>query len=96
MKLKEKSKESDKGGLTVYRKLEPALRMTNIDASERFPDEYFIIRLDNQKALNQMGTVLYVGNDGEELFGLALRFDDPTNCRVSEGTNLQRAWGYLR
>jgi hypothetical protein len=77
----------------MYKKIEPALRMTGNEASERYPDNYILIRWDNMNPSDDTGTILYVGNDGEELFSLVMKLDDPTNCGVSEGINLQRSLG---
>ena len=77
----------------MYKIIEPALRMTSNEASERYPDSYILMRMDSMSPSNDMGTVLYVGDDGDELFSLAVKFDDPTNCGVSEGLNLQRSLG---
>jgi hypothetical protein len=73
----------------MYRKIEPPLRMTKNEAAERFPDSYILIRLDTHIPSNCMGTVLYVGDDGDELFALARKLDDPTNCLVTEGLYVQ-------
>jgi hypothetical protein len=72
----------------VYKKIEPALRMTVNEASERYPDSYILFRRDSMNPSNDMGTVLYVGDDGDELFSFARKLDDPTNCGVVEGLNL--------
>jgi len=77
----------------MYRKIEPPLRMTKNEASERYPDSYFLIRMDSTNLSNDMGTVLYVGDDGDELFSFGMKLEDPTNCGVSEGLNLHRSLG---
>ena len=33
----------------MYRKIEPALRMTANEASERYPDIYIVIQMDSMK-----------------------------------------------
>ena len=35
----------------------------------------------------EMGTVLYVGDDGDELFALAMTFDNPNLYGVVDGLN---------
>ena len=77
----------------MYNRLEPAPRMKKNEAAERFPDNFILIRMDTMNPSNSMGTVLYVGDDGDELFSLAMSLDDPTNCGVSEGLNLRRSLG---
>jgi len=77
----------------MYKKIESASRMTKNEATERYPDSYILIRMDSMSLSNDMGTILYVGDDGDELFSLAMKLDDPTNCGVSEGLNLQRSLG---
>ena len=49
--------------------------------------------MDSMDLSNQMGTILYVGDDGDELFSLVMKFDDPSNFRVSEGLNHRRSLG---
>ena len=77
----------------MYRKIEPALRMTANESSERYPDEYILIRMDSRSLYNDIGTVLYVGDDGDELFSLVMKFDDPSLYRVAEGMNHRRSLG---
>ena len=68
----------------MYRKLEPVLRMTANEASERYPDSFIIMQMDSKNLSNDMGTVLYVGDDGDELFSLVMKFIDPSIYRVIE------------
>ena len=77
----------------MYKKIEPTLRMTANDAYERFPDSYIIMRMDSMKLSNDMGTVLYVGDNRGEMFSLVMKLDDPNLCGVMEGLNLQRSLG---
>ena len=74
-------------------KLEPALRMTSHDAAERYPDSYILMRMDDINPSNDMGTVLYIGKDGDALFALAIQLDNSYLCGVTEGLNLQRSLG---
>ena len=69
----------------MYQQIEPALRMTSNEASERYPDRFVIMRMDSMNPSNDMGTVLYIGDDYNELFSLILEFDDFSNCGVVEG-----------
>ncbi|MDR2571794.1 MAG: hypothetical protein LBD23_16070 [Oscillospiraceae bacterium] len=73
--------------------VQPALRMTSNEATERYPDNYILVRMDNMNPSDDMATVLYIGDDRRELFSLVMQLDDPTNCGVSEGINLQRSLG---
>ena len=76
----------------MYRKIEPPLRMSSIEASERYPDEYIIMQMDSINPSDDMGTVLYVGDNMSELFSIVMKLD-MENCGVSEGLNLQRNLG---
>ena len=67
------------------------LRMTDIEASERYPNCYIAMRKDSRSS--GMGTVLYVGDDQGELFQLVLRLENPAFCGVLEGLNLRRSLG---
>ena len=67
------------------------LRMTDIEASARYPDSYIAMRKDSRTS--QMGTVLFIGDNQSELVRLILNLDDPTFCGVREGLNLQRSLG---
>ena len=77
----------------MYKKIEPSLRMTANEASERYPDSYIVMRMDSMNPSNDMGTVLYIGDDGDELFSLVMKFDDPSLCGVTEGLNHMRSLG---
>ena len=67
------------------------LRMTQIEASERYPNRYIAMRLDNM--FSEMGEVLYIGDNQSELLRLILDLDDPTYCGVHEGLDIQRSLG---
>ena len=77
----------------MYRKIEPALRMTVNEASEKYPNEYVLMQMDNKNLSDDMGTALYVGDDGDELFSLVIKFIDPSFYRVIEGLNHLRSLG---
>ena len=77
----------------MYRKIEPVLRMTAKEASERYPNEFIMMRMDSMDPSNDMGTVLYIGDDGDELFALVMRLDDHNLCGVTEGLNHRRSLG---
>ena len=77
----------------MYRKIEPTLRMTVNEASEKYPNEHILMQMDSKNLSNDMGTVLYVGDDGDELFSLVMKFNDPSLYRVIEGLNHLRSLG---
>ena len=67
----------------MYRKLEPAPRMTTHEASERYPDSHILMQMDNIRDLsNEMGVALYVGDDGDELFSLQVHLPVPSGLVV--------------
>jgi hypothetical protein len=74
-------------------KIEPAQRMASNEAAERYPDNYILMRMDSKNPSNDMGTVLYIGDDGDELFAFAMKLDDPNLCGVTEGLNHRRSLG---
>ena len=74
----------------MYVKVEDNQRMTDIEASERFPDSYIIMRMDSMNT--QMGTVLYVGDDLDEIISLVMQQTEPY-CGVIEGLSHQRSLG---
>ena len=67
------------------------VRMTDIEASERYPDSYIAMRMDDR--ISQMGTVLFIGDNQSELFRVVLNLDNPMHCGVHEGINLQNSLG---
>ena len=69
----------------MYMKIEPALRMSANEASEKYPNEHILMQMDSKNLSDDMGTVLYVGDDGDELFSLVMKFTDPSLYRVVEG-----------
>ena len=73
----------------MYRKIEPALRMTGNEASERYPDEFIVMQMDSMKLSDEVGTVLYVGDTERELYRLITELNQPY-CGVLEGINLMR------
>ena len=67
------------------------IRMTDIEASERYPDSYIAMRKDSRTS--QMGVVLYVGDSQSELMKLILNLDDSTYCGINIGMNLKCTLG---
>ena len=54
------------------------------------PDSYILVHRDSM--YDEMGTVLYVGDDMGELLTLRLSINEPF-CGIVEGLNLQRSLG---
>ena len=54
----------------MYRKIEENLHMTMHDASERYPDSYLLMQMDDRSMFNPSGIVLFVGDNGDELFSI--------------------------
>lgn len=77
----------------MYKKIESALHMTANEASRRYAGGHIVMRMDSKNLSNDMGSVLYVGDDGDELFSLVMKFDDPSIYRVVEGLNHRRSLG---
>jgi hypothetical protein len=77
------------GGIFMYRKIEPALRMTANEASSRYPDEFIIMQMDSMDLSDDVGTVLYVGDNRRELYALVVSLNQPL-CGVVEGLNYYR------
>jgi len=61
----------------MYRKIEPALRMTGNEASSRYRDSFILMQMDSVKLSDDVGTVLYVGEDENEMFALAGKLQLP-------------------
>ena len=76
----------------MYRKIEPPLRMTANEASERYPDSFIFMQMDSMDLSDDVGTVLYVGDDRRELYRLIISLNKPF-CGVHEGLNHQRSLG---
>jgi hypothetical protein len=54
----------------MHKKIDPPLRMTANEASEKYPRSYILMQMDDYNPSNDMGTVLYVGDDLDELYDL--------------------------
>jgi len=61
----------------MYRKIEPALRMSRNEASARYRDSFILMQMDSMKLSDDVGTVLYVGEDQNEMFALAVKLQLP-------------------
>jgi hypothetical protein len=73
----------------MYRKIEPALRMTRNEASEHYPDNFVIMQMGSMKLSDDVGTVLYVGDSRVELYGIIKELK-LSLIGVIEGLNHQR------
>ena len=73
----------------MYKKIEPTLRMTANEASARYPDEYIIIQMDSMDLSDDVGTVLYVGDNERELCSLLVSLNLPFSG-VIDGLNYYR------
>ena len=73
----------------MYRKIEPALRMTSNEASTRYPDEFIIMQMDSMDLSDDIGAVLYAGDSRVELYGVIKNLNLPY-ISVVEGLNHQR------
>ena len=73
----------------MYRKIEPALRMTRNEASERYPDEFIIMQMDSMNLSDDVGTVLYVGDTERELYPV-IKSLNKNYCGIVAGLNYYR------
>jgi len=69
----------------MYKKIEGHQHMTTNEASELYPDSYIIMRMDSMDVSNHLGTVLYIGDDSDELFSVLMGLEDSSLCGVIEG-----------
>jgi len=71
----------------MYKKIENSQRMTESEATERYPDKYILMQMDNRDTFDPSGIVLYVGDDFDELF--SMQIDLPVRLGVViEGINI--------
>ena len=74
----------------MYKQIEGSPRMTRNEAMERYPDSYILMKKDNEKDLfDPVGIVLYIGDDGDELFSLQVNLPVRPGV-VYEGINIQK------
>ena len=71
----------------MYRKIENSPKTTMNLVSEQYPDSYILMQRDNRDTFDPLGTVLYIGDDFDELF--SLQVDLPVSLGVViEGINI--------
>ena len=74
----------------MYHRVDDNQRMTDIEASIHYPDNYIAVRWENMDS--ETGTVLYVGDDMSELLSLIIERNEAF-YGIIEGLNLQRSLG---
>jgi len=74
----------------MYQPVEGNPRMTRNEAMERYPNHYILMQEDNERDMRDpMGAVLYIGDDGDELFTIQVKLPVRSGA-VYEGINIQR------
>ena len=76
----------------MYRKIEPPLRMTRNEASEHYLDSFIVMQMDSMNLSDDIGTVLYIGDNRRELYALITSLNKPF-CGIVEGLNHRRSLG---
>ena len=79
----------------MYRKIEEYQHMTTNEASELYPDSFILMRMDSMDVSNHLGTILYVGDDDDELFSVLMGLEDSSLCGIIEGLEHRRSLGGL-
>jgi hypothetical protein len=75
----------------MYKEIKENQRMTDNEASSLYRDSYIIIRMDSIES--DMGTVLFVGDNENELHDVFRGMTDRAYCGIIEGANLLRSMG---
>ena len=76
----------------MYHKIEPPVRMTRNEASECYPDSFVVMQMNSMDLSDDVGAVLYVGNDRAELYDVIISLNQPF-CGIVEGLNHRRSLG---
>ena len=78
----------------MVKKIDDELRMTNVEAKKRYPNNYILMLMDNME--DSTGTILYIGDTRDELSDVLaiLRKTGESNlCGILEGNNKQCTLG---
>ena len=73
----------------MYKRIEGSLKLTENEACLKYPDSYILMQMDNRELFDPTGVVLYVGDDGDELFSLQVNLPVPRGV-VIEGIDISR------
>jgi hypothetical protein len=71
----------------MYKKIENSTRMTRNETSETYPDSYILFQKDTKEMFDPTGTILYAGDNFDELFALQVKLPGSMNV-VIEGANI--------
>ncbi|MCL1865876.1 MAG: hypothetical protein FWF82_00530 [Oscillospiraceae bacterium] len=69
------------------------LRMTMVDAMERFPNEYILMCMNGREDSPITGEVLFVGDKEKELWSEFDGLEEQNYCGVFGGINLMPMFG---
>ena len=76
----------------MYRKIEPPLGITMHEAQERYADSFMVFRMDSRKAVDDVGSLLYVGDNRREIYSIAAKLShNMLFCGTIEGLDHQRS-----
>ena len=76
----------------MYSRIDENPHMTMHEASELYPDSFILMQMDDRSLFNPSGIVLFVGDDGDELFSIQVNSNIQLGL-VVEGLNHQRSLG---
>ena len=74
----------------MLRMIELSQRMTDMEASVQYPDNYIIMGMEGMNSA--YGRALYVGDSFEEAMSQLMKIKEPY-CGIVEGLNHQRSIG---
>jgi len=74
----------------MYQAVEKRPKMTRNQAMEHYPNHYILMQKDSDGDMSDpMGTILYIGDDGDELFTVQVK-QPVMGGVVYEGINIQK------
>jgi hypothetical protein len=76
----------------MYKKVEGNVRMTCNEVAVNYPDNYVLVKRDDRSLYDPMCTLLYIGDDSDELFGIQVNSKIPLGL-VVEGMHHRRRMG---